>query len=202
MTNPICRARRTSGDPCKRYAVNGAGVCPSHGGLAPQVQRRALVRREISKWQLGATVDDPGETLLRMMTQSRQRAEVYASLLEESFDSTDPLTNIPAGVRALIGYRYALDNQGNAVPVEEVVRALVQLEMKEREFLASLAAKAVAAGLAERQVRVEEAQAAQVLSATLEAFNALGLSKAQQWEARSIIAARLRADGAAETIIR
>lgn len=33
------------GQPCRRYAAKGATVCTMHGGAAPQVRRKALLRR-------------------------------------------------------------------------------------------------------------------------------------------------------------
>jgi hypothetical protein len=33
------------GQPCRRYAAKGATVCTMHGGAAPQVKRKALLRR-------------------------------------------------------------------------------------------------------------------------------------------------------------
>ena len=33
-----------TGKPCKRYAINGGTVCPTHGGSAPQVMEKARKR--------------------------------------------------------------------------------------------------------------------------------------------------------------
>jgi hypothetical protein len=189
MTNPKCSARRTSGVPCKRYAVDGATVCPSHGGLVPQVARKALVRAEISKWALGDLTVDPGEVLLRMITQSVRRAEMYSALLEEAYTAaeadalvgTGPILGeqwrMPAGVAALIGHRYAIDPGGGpAQPIAEAIRGLVDLEMREREFCANLTAKAIGAGLAERTVRVQEVQAAQTHRAVIAGLDRAGVT--------------------------
>ncbi|WP_068275542.1 hypothetical protein [Aldersonia kunmingensis] len=43
-----CQARKTSGEPCQRAAVNGADVCGTHGGRAPQVKRKARLRLEMA----------------------------------------------------------------------------------------------------------------------------------------------------------
>lgn len=40
----ICSAKTTTGKPCRRYAVAGGTVCPTHGGSAPQVRQRAHQR--------------------------------------------------------------------------------------------------------------------------------------------------------------
>jgi hypothetical protein len=40
-----CTARISDGSrPCGRWAINGGGVCATHGGRAPQVQRSAKER--------------------------------------------------------------------------------------------------------------------------------------------------------------
>lgn len=42
-----CKARSSrTGEPCKRYPIQGATVCRTHGGAAPQVQRKARERLE------------------------------------------------------------------------------------------------------------------------------------------------------------
>jgi hypothetical protein len=38
-------------------------------------------------WGLGVTKVDPGEVLLRLVTQSAARTEMYARLLEEAYDA-------------------------------------------------------------------------------------------------------------------
>ena len=38
-------ARRHDGEPCGRFAIVGGTVCTTHGGTAPQVRRKALLRR-------------------------------------------------------------------------------------------------------------------------------------------------------------
>lgn len=60
------------------------------------------------------------------------------------------------GVAALIGYKFDADRDGRIYATEEAVRGLAKLEAEERDRCASFAAKAVAAGLAERQVRLAE----------------------------------------------
>lgn len=44
MSVQCCATSTTTGQRCKRYAIEGATVCRAHGAAAPQVQRRAAER--------------------------------------------------------------------------------------------------------------------------------------------------------------
>lgn len=39
-----CRANKSNGEPCPKFAIKGGMVCDSHGGRAPQVKARAQKR--------------------------------------------------------------------------------------------------------------------------------------------------------------
>lgn len=69
------------------------------------------------------------------------------------------------GVSALVGHTYASSGGefGGVFASGEAIRGLVQLEAQERDRAAGMAAKAVAAGLATRQVELAESQALQVV---------------------------------------
>jgi hypothetical protein len=59
----VCSARRTNGEPCKRPPIEGANVCRTHGGGAPQVKAAAKVRLEMAANRmaqelLGIAIDD------------------------------------------------------------------------------------------------------------------------------------------------
>jgi hypothetical protein len=72
-----CKAiSKNSGKQCKRKAIPGGTVCRYHGG-AQQVKAKAAVRAELLGWGLGDSTVDPGEVLLRLVTQSAARAERY-----------------------------------------------------------------------------------------------------------------------------
>jgi hypothetical protein len=62
----------------KAKAIPGGTVCRWHGGAAGQVKAKAAVRAELLGWGLGDATVDPGEVLLRLVTQSAARAERYA----------------------------------------------------------------------------------------------------------------------------
>lgn len=182
--------------PCGNFAVRGTTVCAMHGAKAPQVRARAAVIAEVQSWGLGDTTVDPGETLLRLVSQSAQRATLYAGLLEQQYAAAaageTTTGGLPANVSALIGHKHVLDREGNAVPVEEAIRGLVQLEAQERDRCANFAAKAVAAGLAERQVRLAERQGEIIVQVLRAVFDDLGLTDEQREVAPDAIRRHLR----------
>src|SRR3954453_15293018 len=77
-----CRATSRTGKQCKNKAIPGGAVCRFHGGASPHVASKAEVRAEVFRWGLGDTTVDPGEVLLRLVTQSAARAQRYAEELE------------------------------------------------------------------------------------------------------------------------
>ncbi|MDI3315869.1 MAG: hypothetical protein QJR12_16815 [Mycobacterium sp.] len=174
--------------PCKADAVRGATVCNKHGGAAPQVKARAAVRAEVMAWGLGDEKVDPGEILLRLVSQSAARAERYAVELEALVDEHGGDIQ-----KAMIADTIMLDRDGQPVKVGEYIRGLAELEAKERDRCANFAAKAVAAGLAERQVRIAERQAEAVLKAIDAALDAAGIAPADRGPAKLAAARHLKA---------
>lgn len=200
-----CVGTTTAGDPCPNWPVRGATVCRMHGAGAPQVRARAAVRAELAAWRLDDSKEDPGEVLLRLVTQSAARVRLYSGLLEEAFEAQaeaddqageSATVRLPRGVGALVGHKFALSKDGELFPVEEAVRGLAQLEATERDRCAGFAAKAVAAGLAERQVRLAERQAEAMVAAVLLTLGELGLD-ADDGRVRSVVAGALERVGAA-----
>lgn len=181
-----CRGRRVDGEPCGKWAIAGATVCYKHGGGAKQVRSKAIVRADLLQWGLNDTTEDPGEVLLRLVTQASRRAALYADLLERQYQaaahsSTADMADLPIGVAALIGFKYSSDNTGKLYEVEEAIRGLVQLEAQERDRCAKFAKTALDAGIAERQVRLAERQG-ELIAAVLRAVLSdpeLGLTEQQ-----------------------
>lgn len=145
--NLQCTRIKNNGERCKRNAIAGGTVCYTHGGAAPQVRNAAAVRAEIAKWVPGTPMRDPGEVLLQLLTQSIMRAESLAEELERE------IAESPSLKAALIGDAY-----GEFGKVGEYIRGLALMEAQERDRAANFAQKALAAGLAERQVRLAEKQ--------------------------------------------
>lgn len=180
----LCAANPKHGrGECGGWALQGSDYCDDHL-INPEARKKAAVRAELQRWGLGDTDVDPGEVLLRLVSQAANRAEFLAGLLQEQYERVEQgetTTTLPARLAVFIGRTFALNRSGEPVPVAEAIRALVQLEGEERDRCANFAAKAVAAGLAERQVRLAERQGelmAEVLRSVL-GDESLGLSESQ-----------------------
>lgn len=146
-----CKHVKDDGERCRRSAIDGGVVCTVHGGQLPMVKAKAAVRAEVMRWGLGDTTVDASEVLLRLLTQSAARAERYAQEVERLVSQAPSLED------ALIGESRVL--VGNELEkVGEYVRGMAELEAQERDRCAGFAVKAIAAGLAERQVRIAEQQ--------------------------------------------
>lgn len=86
-----CSARRTNGEPCKRWAIVGGTVCATHGGRAPQVKdaarRRVLelapLALEVAEDLLFGVAEDP-ETGEPVNVPAAVRARVVDSVLDRA----------------------------------------------------------------------------------------------------------------------
>jgi hypothetical protein len=226
MTKAIavqCKAlSKQTGQRCKRKAIPGGEVCRWHGGAAGQVKVKAAIRAEVMNWRLGDTTVDPGEVLLRLVTQSAARAEMYAGLLQEAFDAAERLKQAhedgaklealgdentdtgetarrdldrifnTGGVAALVGNTYGAAKNVGVYVTGEAIRGLADLEAKERERCASFASKAVAAGLAERTVRVAERQGQLMVEMVQAALREVDLSPEQASAFKAALARQAR----------
>lgn len=147
----------------------------------------------------GDDLVDPGHTLLKLVTQSAARVEMYSRFLAEAVDAAERLAAagvapqsdlleaetarldlervFNAGpVAALIGHTYAGTQTSGVIATGEKIRGLAELEAQERDRCANFAAKAVAAGLAERMVRASEQLAGQIAQAVERTLARLGLN--------------------------
>lgn len=74
-----CTAKTSSGKPCKRWAIVGGNVCPTHGGSAPQV-------REAARRRILSTVERNLVTAQAMIDDPKIPAGVRARLLVDMLD--------------------------------------------------------------------------------------------------------------------
>jgi hypothetical protein len=209
MTKAIavqCKAfSKQTGQRSKRKAIPGGEVCRWHGEAAGQVKVKAAIRAEVLNWGLGDSTVDPGEVLLRLVTQSAARAEMYARLLEEAYEAAERLKQAhdagefkiedsdtaatarrdldrifnTGGVAALVGNTCGAAKDVGVYVTGEAIRGLADLEAKERERCANFATKAIAAGLAERTVRVAERQGQLMVEMVQAALREVDLSPEQ-----------------------
>jgi hypothetical protein len=211
-----------SGEQCKRKAIPGGTVCRYHGGNARQVKAKAAIRAEVMNWGLGDSHVDPGEVLLRLVTQSAARAEHYSRLLQEAFEAAERLKQAhdagaqieapgdeladtaetarrdldrifnTGGVAALVGNTYGAAKDVGVYVTGEAIRGLADLEAKERERCANFATKAVAAGLAERTVRIAERQGQLMVEMVQAALREVDLSPEQASAFKAALARQAR----------
>jgi hypothetical protein len=217
-----CRATSRTGKQCKNKAIPGGAVCRFHGGASPHVASKAAVRAEVMNWGLGDSHVDPGEVLLQLVTQSAARAEMYGRLLQEAFDAAERLkeaheegANIEAlgdenadtaetarrdldrifntgGFGALVGNTYGAAKDVGVYVTGEAIRGLADLEAKERERCGNFATKAIAAGLAERTVRVAERQGQLMVEMVQAALREVDLSPEQASAFKAALARQAR----------
>jgi hypothetical protein len=170
-------------------------------------------------WGLGDTNVDPGEVLLRLVTQSAARAERYAMLLEEAYEAAERLKQAhdagpikiedsemaetaredldrifnTGGVAALVGNTYGAAKDVGVYVTGEAIRGLADLEAKERERCANFASKAVAAGLNERMVRLAERQGELLAQVIRGVLDGVSLSPEQKQLAPEVVPRHLTA---------
>lgn len=163
-------SRRCVREGCNAWAIKGGTICHAHGGAAPQVKAKAAIRAELATWRIGDALDDPAETLLRLITQARRRADAYADELEQLVADSPNLRE------ALVGETWVSGDNIDTYKAGEYIRGLAQLEAQERDRLAGFCSKAIAAGLAERMVQVAEKQAAMAHAALVAGLDEAGIT--------------------------
>ena len=178
-----CDAKSRAGTRCGRHAIIGGTVCASHGGSAPAVKAKAAVRAEVMRWTVGTLREDPGDVLLRMVTAAVVLAEGYGSLIERKVAEAQERLGDEFDLEdVLVGEVWVTDDNGTTHKAGEYIRSLLKLQGEWSDRAVNFASKAVAAGLAERQVRLAERQGALVATVMRAVMvdPALALSDAQQ----------------------
>lgn len=172
--NRECGGKRKNGQKCHAPAIKGGTACWRHTPN-PKARANAAVRAELQSWGLHQQAVDPGETLLKLMTQAWYRIRDLQVETQRVIDDAPTLRD------ALIGDAWIGTDDGPRKS-GEYLRGLTVLEAQERERCAKWAAMALTAGLNERVVRLAEQQGqliADVLRAVL-ADPELALTEAQR----------------------
>ena len=158
---------------CKRKAIPGGEVCRYHGGAAKQVAAKAAIRAEVLSWGLTDATIDPGEQLLRLVTQSAARAEMYAQELKALVDESPSLRT------ALIDEVW-ISTEHDSYKAGEYVRGLAKLEAEERDRCASFCSKTVAAGLVKKQTELAQIQGEMLVKSLQAILDRVGLTSEQK----------------------
>jgi len=107
------------------------------------VQAKAAIRAEVMSWGLTDATIDPGEHLLRLVTPSAARAEMYTQELKALVDESPSLRG------ALIDEVW-ISTEHDTYEAGEYVRGLAKLEAEDHDRCAAFCAKALAAGLVKK----------------------------------------------------
>lgn len=218
--------RNNRGEPCGANVIKGTTGCRRHAGKRPEkAKAEGAVVTELRRWGLTSQADlvDPGQTLLKLVTQSAARADLYGSLLGEAFDAAErlraaeeaPQSDLLAtetarmdlervlnagGVGALIGHTYAGTQTSGVIATGEKIRGLAELEAQERDRCAGFAATAIKAGLAERMVRLAEQQGAMLATILVGALEDLGVAVGEE-RVRQVLGSRIAAATGAPLVL-
>lgn len=197
-----CRAhKRGSGgeEPCHQQPLAGQDLCRFHGGKSPALLARAEQNLEekrvlatLKKGKVGELLEEmsiesqhPIEGLLEAVRQSGAMMRMMSHLVGEldiGFDVEMVLT--PWGDDYIVDSKslYGPNSKGDGAP-----HVLVNLYGVWLERHAKVCKLALDAGIAERQLRIEESKAAQLAMAIRGVLTDLNLSAEQQARAPELV---------------
>jgi hypothetical protein len=179
---PRCTRIKLNGERCKLPPIKGGTVCGSHGGRSPQVRRKAAERLAEAKAikQAKAELVRQGRTVPPAVNP--------LDVLEDVLAETVHLKSRLAGLVDRLSddsLRYE-GKTGEQMRAElAVYRGLLQDVVKTAETLVKL-------GIAERKVRVQEAEAMLLLGCVRAILEDLNLSREQKQLAAESVPRRLR----------
>lgn len=169
MARCTAKSSRT-GQQCKKPAMDGATVCGSHGGRAPQVKaaaaRRmvfAAARAEVDaeRGRLGYSIEgDPSDFVLELVHEAAGNVAALRQLVQE--------LDAGVGVGAIAGNAGSTSKLNEALP-----HIFVVMYNEERERLAKWSKTAHDMGIDDRRIELAEQQGrliAEVLRSALDGF--------------------------------
>lgn len=122
-----CKAhRRATGEQCRRSAIRGGTVCPSHGGRAPQIKRKAMQRLE-------AAADQVMAALIRIATDERYKPADRVQACKDLLDR--------AGYG--VTHRFAVEASVDPDLIEMITDARARMAEEERAEYAARALPAL-----------------------------------------------------------
>lgn len=196
MARARCKAKaRSTGEQCKRAAIDGGTVCRTHGGASPQA--RAAAERRVQEEKAAAAARlfavpkdiDPADALIDLVKWTAGevdywRREVERIAADEPAKLTAGITRIERGTRD----RADVDMR----TIETVPHIAYRMLTDAQDRLAKFAAAALRAGVAERQIRLAEDQGALVAQVIRGILDQLDLTPAQAARVPEVVPAQLR----------
>lgn len=176
-----CTKKRKGGGVCHGAAIAGTDACRMHGGQKGEVLKAK--GEALSAWRAtpGQQGVSPSEAVMAMLQMSWARVHLYAGLLERQLADADP--GAAAGVgqgEGLIGHTYSASPSVGVYESGEAVRGLAQLESAERDRCVRYAKVAADMGIADREIRLAEAQGAMLAGVISRILDSLELSPSQR----------------------
>lgn len=147
-------------EPCGQIISVDQAKCHYHGGASRQAKRAALQRKVMAEAlaeirKLGGSVDvEPGEAMLAMVQEAAHNVAVYRHLVQQ-------LELAVGGDEALAVQEWGEPGRAGIKPHPFLVAYDA-----EREKLVTWSKRCLDAGVAERRVRLAEAQADQLVGVT------------------------------------
>lgn len=177
METPRCTAKsKQSGQRCKRRPIPGGTVCAIHGGNAPAV--RAAADRRLQERQALLAVETLGLP---------REIDPHTALLEEVHRTAGAVAWLGAVVADLeqsdLVWGLTKEKTGgddHGVTKEARPNAYVTLWQQERKHLVEVCKVAIAAGIEERRVELEQRRASMVAAAFGRALDRVALGEGQR----------------------
>ncbi len=123
-----CTAHKKTGEQCRKWAIIGGSVCTHHGGRAPAVKRKALLRieeaadrmaRELLKMAIDDKVSDA--TKLAAIRDSLDRAGLSAKQAVGVELTVQPYEHLFDGIATGVSRAESRERRGLAAPDSEPV---------------------------------------------------------------------------------
>lgn len=186
------RKQVRGGGRCHGQAVTGIDACRMHGGQAGTVLKAK--GEALSAWRAvpGRVDVSPAEAVMSMLQMSWARVHVYAALLERQVADADTARGVGAG-EGLVGHTFSASPSVGVYESGEAVRGLTKLEEGERDRCVRFAKTAHEMGVADREIRLAEAQGALLAGAISRILDALELTQSQRLLVQTVVPRELRA---------
>ena len=196
MERARCKAKaRSTGEQCKRTAIEGGTVCRSHGGAAPKAiaaaARRVAEDKAAQEMRLlAAPVNiSPADALLELVQWTAGEVRYWRS--EVARIAEDHPKQLTAGITRIEQGRTA---QGpvDLKTIETTPNIAYRMLTDAQDRLARYAAAALRAGVEERRVRLAEDQGALIAQGIRAILDELHLTAEQAARVPEIVPRQLR----------